>query len=130
MRDLQLSVLDPTGHVEQSQDNTRRRLGAALRRLTGRGLTAVLKGMDAEQLKALPPPDKDASATVDAEGAAVSAEDHARAALRQELQALRTFALQQRAAQDGIAESEIEDAMDGDDPRELLIKILLDHHLS
>lgn len=63
LRDLQLSVLEPTGHVERSQDNTRRRLGAVLRRLTGRGINAVLNGMDSKELMALPPPDMDAGST-------------------------------------------------------------------
>lgn len=128
LRDLQLSVLEPNGHAQQNHDNTRRRLGAALRTLVGtpRSLNPFLKGMDVEQLMAMPKPDADATTSVQLD---TVEENPTSLALQQELQPLRMFALQQRAAQDGIALSKIEEIMDSDSPRELLITALLEHHL-
>jgi len=57
LRDLKLSVMDAAGHGEQAS----RRLGAALRQWPATSpldaLTPFLKGLDAVELAALPPPD-------------------------------------------------------------------------
>jgi hypothetical protein len=59
LRDLKLCVLDPQGHGEHGSQ----RLGAVLRLLKGPAekLTPMLRGLDAAELMALPPPAADAS---------------------------------------------------------------------
>jgi hypothetical protein len=51
-------------------------------------------------------------------------------ALRQELEGMRLTALQKRAASEGVEETQIEDAMDGDAPKEGLIALLLQRRRS
>ena len=49
---------------------------------------------------------------------------------RQELEGMRLTALQKRAASEGVEETQIEGAMDGDAPREGLIALLLQYRRS
>ena len=118
LRDLKLLVLDDLGHGEHAS----RRLGAVLRLLKGPAdkLTPMLKGLDAGELMALPPPDLDASYRV-----VYEVEDTALAALRQELQVLRLTALQKRAEIEGVNTDEIADAMDSAHPKTEIIELLL-----
>ena len=46
-------------------------------------------------------------------------------ALREELQAMKVTALQKRAQIQGIDEGQIEDAIDSDSPKELLVEIIV-----
>eukprot|EP01048_Picozoa_sp_COSAG05_P015614 COSAG05_NODE_1900_length_3858_cov_2.298218_1_plen_899_part_10 len=54
-----------------------------------------------------------------------SGEKEQREALRQELQGLKPMALQRRAVSEGIAEQQLELAIDSDDPKTALIELLL-----
>ena len=116
LRDLKLCVLDATGHG----DHGSRRLGAALRRLTGTAdtLTPLLEGLDAAELMSLAPPDACHRVISDPE-------DPATAALRRELAGLRLTALQQRAVAEGLAPAALEDAMDSEAPKGALVSLLL-----
>ena len=121
LRDLKLSVLDPLGHNEHGS----RRLGAALRLLKGPAelLTPMLKGLDAADLMTLPPPESSYEVIYAQEDPAVDE-------LRRELQGLRLMALQSRALADGLARDKVALAVDSDDPKSALLKILLEFHAS
>ena len=54
-----------------------------------------------------------------------TAEDAAQQVLRDQLNALGLLALQKRAASAGIAEEDVEDAMDGDDPKSALVELIV-----
>ena len=56
---------------------------------------------------------------------ATSAVDATRQALRSELNGLRLMALQKRAADAGVADTDLEDAMDTTDPKAALIALVL-----
>ena len=118
LRDLKLCVLDKMGHGEHGEHGSRR-LGAVLRLLSGpvELLTPMLKGLDAAELMAMAPPE--AEYKVEYEGRVASS------GLHLELEGLRVMALQRRALTEGIDESHIEDAMDGNDPKQALIALLL-----
>jgi len=115
VRDLKLLVLDPMGHG----DHGSRRLGAILRQLKGPmdKLTSLLKGLDAGELMTLAPPDANYRVVYEVEDAAL-------ATLREELQGMRLTALQKRAGHE-LAQSDIDDAMDSDNPKRELVALLL-----
>eukprot|EP01048_Picozoa_sp_COSAG05_P026351 COSAG05_NODE_7146_length_850_cov_1.210386_2_plen_219_part_01 len=50
------------------------------------------------------------------------------AQLRRELQSMRVLALHKRASAEGIDEAQLEDAMDGNDPKGALIGLVLERH--
>jgi lambda repressor-like predicted transcriptional regulator len=115
--DLKLLVLDDMGHG----DHASRRLGAVLRLLSGQSpetLTPLLKGLDAAELMALPPPVADYKIVYETEDSAV-------AALREELQGMRLKELRKRARAAGLTEDELDDAVDSDDPKGAVIAQLL-----
>eukprot|EP01045_Picozoa_sp_COSAG04_P023187 COSAG04_NODE_2718_length_3687_cov_4.212375_1_plen_857_part_10 len=115
LRDLQLSVLEPLGHGGHG----RRRLGAALRQLKGpaSALTAVLKGLNAAELMALPDPDPGYKV--------VLVEDDEDGELRAQLSAMKLSALRKRAKAGGVDEDAMERAADGDDERATLVELIV-----
>ena len=117
LRDFKVAILDDMGHG----DHASRRLGAALRQLTGPAelLTPLLGGFDAAELMAMDDPEGGYEVVFEAE-------DPIRAALRQELQRLRLTELRQRAKEGGVDESTLDDAIDTDDPKGAIIEILLE----
>eukprot|EP01045_Picozoa_sp_COSAG04_P006491 COSAG04_NODE_320_length_16877_cov_26.485401_2_plen_419_part_00 len=119
LMELKLLVLDPMGHG----DHGSRRLGAVLRRLQSPAemLTPLLKGLDAAELVALPPPE--AGYTV-AYGSGESEE--AASSLRSELEAMRVMPLHKRALSEGVPAGVLEDVMDGDDPKGSLIDLIVE----
>ena len=116
LRDLKLLVLDGMGH----SDHGSRRLGAVLRLLKGPDtmLNPMLKGCDAVQLMALPPPDS-ACIVVYGQGE----EDPAVTVLRQELSGLKLKALKSRARELGVSEEALEDADDEADVKAAVISL-------
>ena len=68
----------------------------------------------------LPPPDEPEEA----------AEEEDPTGMRAELEQLRTVGLQTRCKAEKIEEEEVMDAMDTDDPKAALVKLLLDHYAS
>eukprot|EP01048_Picozoa_sp_COSAG05_P005354 COSAG05_NODE_315_length_11604_cov_8.336375_4_plen_489_part_00 len=115
--DLKLFLLDDLGHGEHGA----RRLGAVLRLLQGPAelLTPMLKGLDAAELMGLAEPEADYTVVYEAQDAGM-------AALRQELQSMRVIALQKRAVEDGVDSDTIEDAMDSDNPKVQLTKLIVE----
>ena len=115
LRDLKLCVHDRMGHSEHSA----RRLGAVLRRLTSpvSKLTALLQGLDAAELMALPAPDANYSLDYPCEDST--------AADRQEYLGLRLKDLRKLTKEAGISAHELEAAMDDDQPEAKLIDFLL-----
>ena len=119
LRDLKLCVLDGIGHG----DHGSRRLGAVLRLLKGPAdkLTPMLKGLDAAELMSLAPPD-------DSYRVEYLVQDSGESALRRELGSLKLKELRQRAKQAGMSAEQLEQAMDSDDPEEMVIAFLLEQH--
>eukprot|EP01046_Picozoa_sp_COSAG06_P043972 COSAG06_NODE_5849_length_3246_cov_5.579600_1_plen_1082_part_11 len=115
-RDLKQLALDPLGHSEHGS----RRLGAALRQLVGPSemLTPLLKGLDANELMALPAPDAGYIVVCEAE-------DHTKTELVAELSVLKLKALKKRAREEGVSEELIEDADDADDIRSAVMQLIL-----
>eukprot|EP01046_Picozoa_sp_COSAG06_P063118 COSAG06_NODE_14526_length_1149_cov_3.281905_1_plen_383_part_11 len=109
------------GHSEHGS----RRLGAALRQLKGpaSALSPMLKGLDAAELTALPPPDASYSVVY-------GDEDSAETTLRRELSGLKLKELRQRAKAAGMCADELESAMDADDPEESLVVFLVEQHIA
>jgi hypothetical protein len=116
LRDLKLLVLDDMGHSEHGS----RRLGASLRQLTGPAsmLSPMLKGLDAPELMALPPPDR-AYRVVFEEASPRQQE------LRNELQELKVGALSRRAVTEGVTSDELDVAEDSADPKAATIELIL-----
>ena len=121
LRDLKLCVLDKMGHSKHASC----RLGVALRLLTGPAelLTPMMKGLDAAELMALPPPEAGYEVVY-------STDDQALAELRRELHGLRLMALQKRAMSEGADKSAVTLAVDSCDPKNALIELLLQSHAS
>jgi hypothetical protein len=118
LRDLKLCVLDEMGAAEGEHGS--RRLGVVLRLLKGPAerLTEVLKGVDAAELMALPPPDA---------GYSVVYKDNAtgKAALREELGELRLMALHARAIALGVDAAALEEAMDSPKPKPAMLELIM-----
>ena len=150
IRDLKLCVLDAMGHAEHAS----RRLGAALRQLTGPAelLTPMLKGLDAVELMSLPAPEagytvlyeteEDGSAAMppasgDSESASelaegVPPERAAHVAAKgpdvtghSQLSGLKLSALKRRAREVGVREKALEEADDADDIKVAVIALIL-----
>jgi hypothetical protein len=129
LRDLKLLVLDDMGHSEHGS----RRLGAALRQLKGPAsmLSPMLKGLDAAELMALPPPDATLTVTNDASPAPAAlpkVQTSDQVAARVEYEGLRVMALHARAVAEGVDDVAIEAAMEGDRPKTALVEMLLARH--
>jgi hypothetical protein len=85
-------------------------------------------GVDEEELADADDADDVRAAVVElALAAATTATDRALEALRQELEGMKLTALQRRAASEGVEETQIENAMDGDAPKKDIIALLLHH---
>ena len=121
LRDLKLLVLDKIGHA----DHASRRLGAALRKLTGPAeMLTPLLGLDCTKLMSMPAPEAEFEVAY-----AMAAEDESTKQLRQELSTLKLTALQKRAAVDLRDPARLDAAMDSDEPKTELIELLVQHHL-
>eukprot|EP01052_Picozoa_sp_SAG31_P082657 SAG31_NODE_42722_length_270_cov_0.637427_1_plen_89_part_11 len=81
----------------------------------------MLKGLDAAELLSLPPPDTGYRVVYEAESAET--------ALRRELDGLKLKDLRQRAKAAGMPASELEAAMDSDEPEELFIDFVVQARL-
>ena len=114
--DLKRCVLDELGHGEHGS----RRIGAVLRLLKGPAelLTPMLKGLDAAELMALPPPEAGYEVVY-------AVDDATTAELRQNLGSLRLKALRQKARAEGIDEGILEESIDAQDPKEAVITLLV-----
>jgi hypothetical protein len=114
LRDLKL-ILDQIGHG----DHGSRRLGAVLRLMKGPAdsLTPLLKGLQADELMAMAPPD--AARTVvyehNTSDQGLSASPAEERKLRAELSGMKLKALKVRARKLGVHEQALEDADDADD---------------
>ena len=123
LRDLKLLVLDGMGDGDGHHGHHgSQRLGAALRQLKGPAdkLTPMLKGCDAAQLMALPPPDGAFTVVYPEQ------EDPAVAALRQELTGLKLKKLKSRARELGVSEEALNDADDEDDVKAAVIGLCVE----
>ena len=119
LRDLKVLVLDrsPTmGHG----DHGSRRLGAALRQLTGPAeqLTPLLDGLDAAELMAQSNPKPGYQIVYEPAAPKLTA-------LQRELQALKVSTLRKRAISDGVDEDAMEEAADGDSEKKALIELIV-----
>jgi len=139
------------GQQQQQQQHAARRLGAVLRELktpVDSRLSALLKGLDATELRAMAPPEA-TTAAVHARARASSSShrsssDIGRAAaaaerrqddavqatlatlLQRELEGLCVKDLRQRAREAGVDAAALEDAADSDDQKSALITLLLE----
>ena len=116
LRDLKLCVLDAMGHA----DHGSRRLGAVLRKLSSPAelLTPMLKGLDAAALLALDAPEGGYELVYEIEHGSM-------VALRQELECLGLRELRRRAKEAGVEEEALEEALDTDAPKVVVIELLL-----
>ena len=90
-----------------------------LRQLKGpEQLTPRLKGLDAAELMALPPPDASYRVVYEDEVAG-------KEALREELGGLRLMALHARAVALGINDSALDEAMDSQNPKKAMVALVL-----
>ena len=117
LRDLKLCVLDTT---MPHADHASRRLGEALRKLTAPAelLTPMLRGLDAAEMMSLGAPEAGYEVTY-------TVEDVATAALRRELEGMRFCDLRNRAKQDGVDASQLDEAMDADEPKAAVAALIL-----
>ena len=128
LRDLKLLVLDGMGHGEHGA----RRLGAVLRRLKGPAgtLTPMLKGLDAAELMALPPPDAGHEAVYERAKPRPEPEPEPEpepaAALRTELGGLKLMVVYRRAVAEGVDSAALEEAMEGDNPKQTIISLVVE----
>eukprot|EP01052_Picozoa_sp_SAG31_P019383 SAG31_NODE_1409_length_8471_cov_12.764931_6_plen_797_part_00 len=120
-RDLKLLVLDQMGSCHS--DHASKCLGATLRLLKGpaKSLTPLLKGLKADELMVLPPPDE----SYDVVHALSSSQSSDEATLRHELSGLQLKDLWKRAKEAGITAGDLDEAMDSDTPEEALIRYLV-----
>jgi len=120
LRDLKLSVLDEMGHGEHGS----RRLGAALRKLTGpaQTLTPLLKGLNAAELMSLPEPDTEYEIKY--------AQDTAMVQLREELQSMKLLVLQRRFLSDTGDEAQLDAAMEKGNPKAAVVELIVQQHLA
>ena len=142
------------GQQQQQQQHAARRLGAVLRELktpVDSRLSALLKGLDATELRAMAPPEATTAAVharARASSSSRSSSDVGRASaaasaaaerrqddavqatlatlLQRELEGLCVKDLRQRAREAGVDAAALEDAADSDDQKSALITLLLE----
>eukprot|EP01043_Picozoa_sp_COSAG02_P066793 COSAG02_NODE_10511_length_1925_cov_1.674699_1_plen_507_part_10 len=114
LKDLKLCVLDLLGHAEHGS----RQLGETLRLLVGPAdmLAPLMDGFNVVELMRLPAPSVE---EIEYGGGEV-------ATLQTELFCLGLKDLRKRAKAEGMSAAELEEAMDADDPEEILIGFVLD----
>eukprot|EP01052_Picozoa_sp_SAG31_P034448 SAG31_NODE_4028_length_3651_cov_36.316160_3_plen_751_part_00 len=122
LANLKVLALDQLAH----KDHVDRRLGATLRLLEGphEELTPLICGLDASELMRLPPPDANYTKITNTASKVNSSSD----VLRDKLAGLKLKELRQRAKATGMRADELESAMDADEPEDLLISFLIEHH--
>jgi hypothetical protein len=122
LRDLKLLVLDQMSRSES--DHGSRRLGAVLRLLKGPAdaLTPLLKGLKADDLMALPPPDASYKVVYP------QSSDEAHGGLRVELQAMKLSALKKQAKAEGVSSEALDETDDADDIKAAVIELLVALH--